>query len=311
MKFLVVLAMALAVSSATLTGSLLHDSKPMVKATFAEMKADLVAHSRARNGADVRLQNEFLDAMEAHIAQVLAQIEAVLGSGIAVSENTIRELQQATQQLAQLTRDLQTGAISQDEFQAAYSEVFIRIIAILGVNNHADVEEVLALVEKLDLTEAVFASIRQVLGETLGNEFIAACTSNNRGFWDVIQGGINNIMNQLSQGLQAIGTKLIEVLDSIFNFREKFNALRELALGFAYSNWDNVAGLGEPAARGLLNSVAPYYCDLGKLAATLVSKILAYFTGLTIPPAIIVAVGGNIVSIITGNPVSCSKFMLQ
>jgi len=310
MKFLVVLALALAVSSASLTGSLIHDSSPLVKATFAELKADVVAHSLARNAADVRLQNQFLDAMEEHIAEVMAQIEAILGSGIAVSEHNILELQKATQQLGQLVKDLNAGAITQEEFQAAYAEIFSRLIAILGLGNHAEAEEVMALVQKLDLTETVYASIRKVLGETLGNEFIAACTSNNRGFWDVITGGLSSIMNQLSQGLQAIGAKIIEVLDSIFNFREKFLALRELALAFAHSNWGNVDGLGEPAARGLLSNIAPYYCDLGKLAATLVSKLLAAFTGLTIPPSIIVSVGGNIVSIITGNPSSCSRRML-
>jgi len=52
------------------------------------------------------------------------------------------------------------------------------------------------------------------------------------------------------------------------------------------------------AAQQLLNQIAPYYGQLGHVAAVAVSSLLTAYTGLTIPPSLIVAAGGSIAGLI-------------
>jgi len=155
------------------------------------------------------------------------------------------------------------------------------------------------LAGSLDLTETAHVAIRHVLGDSLGNQIIDQLNGNEvaiRGIWDTITGGIGQVLQTIKDILNAIYESVAE----------KFHQLKNYVLNLLGDNWSGILELGKDAAQRLLEAIAPYYCDIGKAAATLVSRVLASFTGLTIPPAIIVAVGGKIVEIISGNPVSCS-----
>jgi hypothetical protein len=167
------------------------------------------------------------------------------------------------------------------------------------ITNSDIIRRLKELVTSLDLTETVNSAIRTILGETLGNQVIELLKQSQMatfGFWDTITGGIGAVVDKIKDIVSRIYESVVE----------KFNQLRAFVFDIMDNGWAKIAEMGKAAAQQLLDSIAPYYCDIGRAAASLVSRLIASFIGLTIPPSIIVAVGGKIVEIITGNPTSCS-----
>jgi len=306
MKVLIVLAMAVAVSSAAFSGSLLQQTKPIAKDVFGQLKAEVAVKSFGRRGSNVKFQNEFVNAMEVHVEGVLGELDAALHAHETVSETINDQLAALTKELEELIAAYQANPTNHEEFQAKYAALIQKILALISLNSQS--AHSAELLSSLDLTETVFSAVRQTLGDTVADKVIAnlqvQSRANARGIIDDIINGIENALDSI--GLGNIASEIGNIVNAITNqVKDKLKALKQLAEKLFGMNWEGISALGQQAAQALMDVMAGNYCKLGHLGAQLVSKLLATYTGLTIPPAIIVAVGGKIYEIISGNPSNC------
>ncbi|OQV12707.1 hypothetical protein BV898_13028 [Hypsibius exemplaris] len=294
MKFLVVLALAFAVSNAAFTGSLRQQTQPMLK----QIKAELSANIHSRNSAEVGLKSSFIDAIQSHVEGVIAQIES-----------TVAGLQEAGQAVAAhlLTVSQQIAASLSGQIQEGAASLLASIQSLLGnlfggSSRHGSVEAHLnALIDSMSLKKSVEAAAMQVFGDKMGPQFLFALAETDRGFWGDIWGGIQSAWGSVTGGIQGLAQQIGSFATTTWHSAtEKFNALKNVVTAFVAGGWDHVQNIGFPAAQQLLNQIAPYYGQLGSVAATAVSSLLAAYTGLTIPPSLIVAAGGSIAGLIQG-----------
>ncbi|OQV12708.1 hypothetical protein BV898_13029 [Hypsibius exemplaris] len=332
MKVLIVLAVAVAVSNAAFIGQLTSQTRPLVDQAISQIQNGIrLRNARSGSEAGAVLQGRLVNAMRNNLDEVIGQIEVSTGIVEGAVQTFTAQFGQAIQQINSAVLSGTSADSAAQSFRATFQEIMGTLNSHLMsgaakesttstatdvsalVNASPMVQNLHRLVASLNMQDTVRVAIRHVFGDEFGEQLIGAMSQNPRGFFGDLWGSITDVAGNVWDGItdaaewvwDGVTDITTHLTDAIINFAttawnsaaEKFEIIKHIAQTFAEHGLSVALQLGQQAAQQLLDQIAPYIGDLGSLASTVISTLIASHTGLVIPPSVIEAIGSGVISI--------------
>lgn len=296
MKFAAALCLfaCVAVSHAAFSGSLVQQAKPLVNQ--AMFKIRLATVSRSSDGA--QLQTEIVAGLQAHIDNLLSQIESGVEIATGVYDDILAQIQQTQSEIAALAGGVSahvTEIVSSllENLNNLWGSIFGKAVNQKGLFDFLgsfDLEAIIqqikdhihGLVSQID----ILAVAQTVLSEHLNlpgpivsfilGHLDGLLNNNSRGLFDTVWQHLSGLTASLVEQIQTIAQSLIA------SGTQSFNQIQALAQQFVDHAQTEAAEITGAAAQQLLEFLAPYQQDLGALWEQVQSQVAGIISVLPI-----------------------------